>query len=526
MKLSHLLIGGIAGVVAVQIIGAKLVSTGVEAGVRRTVQAYSEQARFPIEVANFEGGWFSSSFDVRVPIPAVFVEPLAELGIEIDSDTTGAVFDYSTNIKHGPIVFDDGIHFSAAHASGTAAINIETLMDKAIAKAEDDKARAALKMFKPQLAHLLNTVTSTYDIAVAFNGDVSFTSEMSGGNAVITNFPQDEKIKTMTFDFSPATGSWTLMGDQFTSIMEANWGGVNLSVEFVEDEHIKFTMGEIDLRSKTNRIGESLWSGDIEATIETMGGFGAIGGNPFDVRFDTIAIASSIGPIDDAKGLVSGSTLMTTQALKVVANGGTLSLDGLTMDVNIQNLLIPILEAEAKVARDSWTNISANPLEDQPFTFLQSPEFETVIDQQLAATPRINLTAYKIVADDEEIGLSGYLQLNPGATLAMINENHAAWPLIEGDFTFLLSPRMVKSIGFGASQMSPNKMPQEQIDQLVDLQLAQYQQLGLVKAEGEIFTSNVNIANDIISVNGKPMVQISQMVAASQQAANAAPSTE
>lgn len=526
MKLSHLLIGGIAGVVAVQLVGAKLVGDSVEAGVRRTVQAYSEQARFPVEVANFEGGWFSSSFDVRVPIPIVFVEPLAELGIEIDSNTTGAVFDYSTNIKHGPIIFDNGIHFSAAHASGLTAINIEALMDKAIAKAEDDKARAALKMFKPQLAHLLNTVAASYDIDVAFNGDVSFTTAMSGGNAVIKDFPQDEKFKTLTFDISPATGSWTLMGDQFTSLMEANWGGFNLSVEFVKDEHIKFTMGEFGLRSKTNRIGESLWSGDMEATIKTMGGFGAIEGKPFDVRLDTIALASDTGPTDDANGMVSGSTLLTTQTLKVAANGGSLLLDSFAMDVNIQNLLITILEAEAKMARETWTAVAADGTGTQPFAFLQSPEFETVIDQQLAATPRINLEAYKVIANDEEIGLSGFIQLNPGATVASIKESLNIWPLVEGDFTFFLSPSMVKSIGYGASQMSANKMPKEQINQLVDLQLAQYQQLGLVKAEGENFTSNVNIANDIISVNGKPMMQISQMVAASQQAANAAAATE
>ena len=526
MKLSHLFVGGIVGVVAIQLVGAKLVSSSVEAGVRRTVQAYSEQARFPIEVVNFEGGWFSSSFDMRVPIPAVFVEPLAEFGIEIESGDTGAVFDYSTKIKHGPIVFDNGIHFSAAHASGTAAINIETLMDKAIAKAEDDKARAVLNRFKPQLAQVLNTLQSAYDIDVTFNGDVSFTAQMDGGTAIIKDFPQDEKIKNITFDISPATSSWTLMGDQFTTQIDGTWGGLNLSAEFAEGEHFKFTMGEIDLQSKTGRIGDSLWSGNLEATIESMGSFGTANGKPFDVRIGQISVSSDTDPINDADGLVSGSTLMTTQDIKIAANGGTLKFDGLAVDMNIQNLLIAILEAEAKMARETWTAAAAEVAENQPFAFLLSPDFEPTIDAQLAATPRVNIEAYKITAGDEEIGLTGYMQLNPGATVAAIKENQLLWPLLEGEFSFLLSPRMVKTIGFGASQMSPNKMPQEQIDQLVDIQMAQYQQLGLVKAEGDNFVSTVNIANDVISVNGKPMVQISQLIAAQQQAAQASPTSE
>jgi len=516
MKVSHLVIGSVIGAVAIQAVGAKLVGNSVEAGVRRTVQMYSEQARFPIEVSNFEGGWFSSAFDVRMPIPAAFVEPLAKIGIVINAGESGAYFDYATSIKHGPVIFDNGIHFSAAHASGTGSIELDEMIDKAIAKEEDADVQEVLKTLKPQLARLMDTLQSTYTIDVAFNGDVLFSAAMNGGTSSIKNFPEKEKMESLTFDIGSATSSWKLEGAADKAHTNAQWDGLDVSLAFKDGGHTKVTMGAINMHAETSRLGEGLWGGSANASIKSIGGYGTVEGKPFDMRVDKITMASDTQASEAAGNMIGASVKMAMHDIKIEANGGKLFFDNFITEFDIQNMLLPLLEAEAEMARNTWLSAAKDEPDSEPFAFLQSPEFSDTIDHQLQASPRINLTDYKVIANGEDVGLSGFMQLIPGASFASLQEGSTIWPFLDGEMAFRLSPSMIKAISFNTMQMSERAMPQEQIDQMVDLQIDQYQQMGLITPEGDNFISNIKIANDILSVNGKPMAQISQAMAAAQ----------
>ena len=143
---------------------------------------------------------------------------------------------------------------------------------------------------------------------------------------------------------------------------------------------------------------------------------------------------------------------------------------------------------------------------------------EEAFNRQLQATPRVDIADYRFSADNEDIGLKGYMQLKPGATVSNAQDASQIWQYLDSELRFQLSPKMVKSLGFNVAQMSPQKMSQEQINQVVDMQLGQYQQLGFLKPEGDVFISDVKIADDVLSVNGKPIMQISQMMAAAMAA--------
>jgi Bacterial protein of unknown function (DUF945) len=517
MKISTIVVGGIVGVAAIQIVGAKIIGASVEDGLQQAVQAYSEQARIPVVVSDFDGGWFGSSFTLSVPIPAEFTEPLQKFGFSATSGEEGATFNITSNISHGPIIFDNGLHFGAAYASGIFSIDANSLMNAVIETEKDQEERAELEKLQPIIAQLANSLQSTYYVDISFNGDVKYYGDMAGGSVSISDLPAAGNLTAFTLDILPATGGWQLNGAGTMSTATSIWGGVTGSARMKNGQEVEFSMGAIDLSTDYSKFSKSLWIGDVNATVASMTAKGDVEGKPFDIALGTMEFSTNTGLIESASELMSSKATMAFNDIIVAANGGTLSFDQIVLDLDMQNLLVPLMEAEAKMAQDNWLNTIGASQNADPFAVFKDPGFEAVIDRQLGATPRVNISDYKITANGEEIRISGFLQLNPGAT-AETAQTGALGPLLDGEFTFRLSPEMAKSVGFQAAQMSPQKLSQEQINQVVDMQLGQYSQLGFIKPDGDNFVSNITIKADILAVNGKPVMQISKALGAAQAA--------
>jgi len=522
MKLSRLIAGGIASLIAVQLVGAKIISNNIEDAVNGTVEAYSDQVGFPLLVNDFKNGWFSSSFNVSIAIPVQLAEPLKKIGLTVSDRETITTVDMQTDINHGPFIIDNGLHFGAAYANGTVKFDTEELIGLAVAEDIDADRRAAIEKMMPQLAKLADILESTYSIDASFNGDVVFHGKMEGGNFSLEDFPENGELEAFSFEIGKSTGSWQINSAKDHTVIQSHWEGLNFTALPKNGEKIEATVGAMTLDGELAKIGDAFWGGDATASIKSITVTGSASGQSIDVGFGPMDFASSTQLMSKKKDLLSSGGRMTLENFKVAGDEGALVLDSMIFDVEIQNLFTRFLAAYQEVNRESWNMLVSGQTDADPFAKFETAEFEGIVDKQLAAKPRITIADYKITSGGENVGFDGYIQLNPGATSASMQEGEQIWSLFEGEVTFRLSPKMVKSLGYSAVQMGPQKLPQEQIDQLVDLQLAQYQQMGLIKPDGQNFVSNVNIANDIISVNGKPMAQISQLVAASQQAKPAA----
>ncbi|UTW57180.1 DUF945 family protein [Kordiimonas sp. SCSIO 12603] len=176
MKNSKIIIGVLLAGTAFYIGGAKLISSSIEEGVRKTVNAYSQQVSIPLEVIEFNNGWFSSDFKIRFPLSPSILAPLQDIGLPFEADTNGTGITFSTNIQHGPVIFKDGIHFGAAYASGDIEVDFEKLIEK-----ENDTSPTE----KKAMTLLAESLKSTYTISSSFGGEVLFTSSLKGGSILL-----------------------------------------------------------------------------------------------------------------------------------------------------------------------------------------------------------------------------------------------------------------------------------------------------------------------------------------------------
>ncbi len=513
MKFSHLLAGTAISLTALQIIGAKIIAGNIEDGVRSTVQAYSQQARIPLQVTNFKSGWFSSSFDLSLPIPAELTQPLEKYGLPVSSNEAGATLNLQTNVSHGPIIFNDGLHISAAYASGSLKLDAEKLIDQAIVDESDAENRALLEKLKPQLAKFSDVLSSKYNIDVSFGGDVTFTSDMAGGIVSFTDLPADQNVISATIELSPMTGSWQINTERDQAHTVLKWDGMTSTIVLKTNETLDIQMGAITADSTSNKLGATVWGNKTNANLGNVIVKMSGGQRSFDFSVGSTDIAADTHISKTSTDLVESGGTLTAQDIKITESGNSLTLDSIVFDASVDNIVIEILEAEAKMAQDSWSSLGMMTVDQDPFAIFKTTEFKAAVDKQLSVSPRFTLNSHKFTANGEDIGLTGFVQLNPGATMATLDGGTIA-PLLEGDFTFSLSAKMAKSLGFQAAQMSPQKMSQDQINQLVDAQIGQYSQMGILKANGDNFVSEISIKDDLLSVNGKPMMKISPLLAA------------
>lgn len=284
------------------------------------------------------------------------------------------------------------------------------------------------------------------------------------------------------------------------------------------------SLGSVDMSVDARRLSSGFWARNVAGLLRTSTVAFKSAEKRVNATLGNMSFDSVTKPLTEAEELASARSKLLMDGMKLRVDDALINFDQIEMDVSVENILVAFLELEAQMSREQWNVILTGEESSNPSSFLETLSEEELTEQvnrQLSVSPKVDIGAYKFISDGKEISIKGFAEMKPGATMETFKEDQNIWPYLISDLTVKLSPDMIKDIGFNASKMGPQQATQEQTNQLVDMQLGQYIQMGFLRQEEDYLISDVKVADDVLFINGRPVMRISQTVAAMEAAQQA-----
>ncbi|MBL4790562.1 MAG: DUF945 family protein [Kordiimonadaceae bacterium] len=515
MKFSYILGGVLLAGVATQVIGAKIIGSGVESSFRTAVGAYSEQTNAPISISSSDVGWFSSRYTFSIAVPETLFTSLKDAGLKIKDNGEQQSFDFEVEATHGPLIFNDGLHFSAARISGDIGFDLDGLAGDLLREnlSEEELSQAA-----PHLEKLFDALKYNYSIDIGFDGNILFKSVGKANEvdlADISTKASDSDIETgitkLVLKNGASLSQWAFNSSDRTMAIDVDWDGLDFELITYgkEANNIEFSVGALDLSGGYAGRDDKFWVGDMAFDMKSFGFKMRSGEQSFGLALGEFAGSAATKAVADNDTLIQSVGKFGLSDIGFSFAGNEIKLDQFSVDVSVENLQASLLQAyNERSNKAAYAGKQLTPKEQ--FSFLEEDRFKTDVDQQLNAIPKISITDYSMALNGEEIGLKGFIQLNQGMSIAEMKKGQKPWEFFDGEFDFRLSPTMVKALAYNFMKMSNPAVTEAQVNQIVDAQIGLYSQQGFIVSEADNFISNVTLAYDLLTVNGRPIMAISQ----------------
>ncbi len=498
MSASKIIIGTLLAGVAISVIGAKVISSQVEEGVRTTIEAYAQQSQLPLEVVDFEAGWFSSSFNIRMAISEDVFPSLAKLG-KNTLDETSILF--SSEVTHGPIIFQDGIHFGAAYATGDVHVNMQELLGNEETSEEGDRL----------LIQLSDHLSSKYTVLASLGGDIEYTSVLEGGTGSGTIMDGDDSAK-ISWTINPVEASWILNSDADTSNISFQWGGGFLNILSSDAGKIQLDFETVSGTGVSKRLGKEFWANDFDIQLGKMLVDFKVDSKDMYLELGNSTYTATTNLQADKKDRVDASFVYDMDNLIIKNGKGEMSLGNTTMNFEAHDILLEVLDVQAKYGQKAWQELAQTKRSSvSASTDKMVKELRTVVTKQLQSGLQLNLTELTTSNEAGSFSLSSDFSLPGTLNINAFDETEKLYAGILGTSTLKVDQPFLVELLTSGSQMQGQSVTAEQVSQLLSAHLGQYVSMGLIMQEGTQLQSTAVIKDDVIIVNGLPLAKLSQM---------------
>ncbi len=392
MKNKHIIVGGLVILFAINVIGAKIIGNNLENGIKTAVAAYSEQLRINIDVANFKSGWFSSSFQLKLNIPATLALPIEQNLTTDQSAIKNGQIIFDQIIDHGPIAFTShgpriGLAFWQSNSSLT-----DEFRDRIIVTDDmTEEQKQDFNEFWPQLKEISKVELRG---SAGLFGGISNAFHLEGGKI---NFEQNgEGVNIL---LKPADIEWSLSRGYDASDIDLILHGMDIN----SSDGTNINIGEISAIAELERIKPGIWLGDSVMHISPLDGEG-----PNNAKFNYAGLdATSRVNVDLDTNNFSIDVSYNSHELNFQSPENNIDFDGFKIDLSISEIPFSLIETFMDIS-EKIQNADATGLMqlDRDFTEqILALDYKGIIKAHLSIAP--------VKADINQELKSGSLDFSP-----------------------------------------------------------------------------------------------------------------
>ena len=489
---------------------------GYYAGIKAesTLYKLAEETAIPngarFEIRSYDRGVYSSQVQIAVILPDTMKEMPRNirnmLGFNPGDDQSTEIL-MQQKVIHGPVIFADGFGIKAARLIGNARLDTDKIQEDLDAKMDElgESLKAELSVQaeldtqtdeKPvksngMLDHLGELLSVDYRADIAFSGALDLAFHAEGGSISMQLLSDGQENGTV--EIFPMSLVYSLESDLASGAMDFQWGGIKA----VNDQNL-VTLSPVRASGDISKGPMGLWYSDV--TLNSAG-----------LEMDMPTTKFSIQSIDFTAVSKSPD-------------------DGETLDINFRYAFndIDMVTPEAKVDFDSLVLEGAVSSIDLPGVAklnqmqgtLDEKAREKIIIENLPSLMnrgiRIDQLRYAMAYKglDGEVDLS--LVLPPNDIPVSQEAAGQITSLLQGKGTIQLDENFFKSLGRMAMsqrmRLDPASDDLSAIDAMLDQQIGQMVTMGMTSLENGRYTTNLSLEGDILTINGKPVGRLSQML--------------
>ncbi|MCJ9429118.1 DUF945 family protein [Kordiimonas marina] len=498
MKKLTLIGGALAIVAGVQIVGAKIIGNSMETQARTIAGAYSDVMGYPFEIKNFTSGWFSSDMTVSVPINKAVLPGLANIGITPEAkDGKAPTIDFDIHLTHGPIILNNGLHFSLAYAAMETGRHASKKAELVVHEQDPDK-HETLILF---VADLIRAIGPDLMMNVHYDRSVDMSAYFHGGKVALRQQAEGGKSATsLLLKLRPVKSTFHLDSTAKHLTGDTEFGGMTLDLSSPALTTYIQT-GSASLKGEYQPLAQGYWAGKANFEMEPMRLTVHEGGKPVLIKLAGLKSESETSTSHAGKeAVLATKATVSSPGLSVMVDDNKLKLGHIEADVRLKNLLLDLVAREMQMRK----KLAPEGL-SVPFAVVGAKDFASLAERQVEARPELTLDHYTIANADGESSLTGTLRLREDAHANILENPEALAGALQGKFTVKIDTAMLKTLIYEGSSLGPKKPTRAQTDQTADAMLAQYSQAGLIKAEGDSYVSTIQLEDNKLIVNGKPI---------------------
>lgn len=315
-----------------EVIGAKIISTNIEDGIKSSVEAYSEQTRIKMEIADLSSNWFSTDFRLKIYLPTPFVKTFkANFDTQVlidDNQNFGQLF-LDQHIEHGPIAFTkNGPRLGLAYWESEANLSDEILNNLLSNNELSDEKKDEIENIWPQIKKLANI---KLDGHTNFLGTITNNIHSTGGSVI---FHSDKKSLEVKID--PLEILWTLNSSYDASEIQFSWSGMSIK----SPDEIDVTINDIFSKAQIQRIKPDIWLGNSDFHLGQIYGKG-----PENTQFEFLGLdATSSVNMDLIDDSFTFDMQYNAKNFNLNSSKNNVNFDGFNLNASISKIPFSFIE--------------------------------------------------------------------------------------------------------------------------------------------------------------------------------------
>nr|WP_255835595.1 DUF945 family protein [Kordiimonas sp. SCSIO 12603] len=304
-----------------------------------------------------------------------------------------------------------------------------------------------------------------------------------------------------------------------------DWGGASLTIEESKiiteggtnttvPTKVIFDLGEVSINGSMTKISDSFWAGNATADTDNIHFVFQEYARNIEFTLGKANYSSKTIIGNESENSVDAALTSHLSSMFVKTDFGELSLKNIKTDMSVGNILVDLLETQQKIGQLGWQALLNPNLELAEEESKEAvSQLEEVMQQQLKAGISININELSAENSGGSMNIDSVyvipsdLDLNEETIQTVLSKAIKGESNFSADYAFLT--QFIKS----AMSMQGQNLTRDQVDQVLNAQLAQYVQMGLIKQQDGNLHTRITIENDVVTVNGVPITQISTALA-------------
>ncbi len=488
---------GMAALAVIQIGGGYFAGVKTERALHMFAEKSAENAAdnngAKIEIRAYDRGIFSSNTTIAVILPPNFStlsdEVATGLGLNREDGKAPELI-IDQKITHGPLIFAGGLSIAAARMLGDAALDTDKIYH-AIASGEAEKSAEDLARIKGLLGQIGKIAKISFRSDFTFSGQIEVKLDMPSG--IIRLKPENGVPSKTLINIHPIHADINLKPKLNARSFNISWKGF-----FLENETLALSMTGIQANAEMVKGPYNIWYSDVSVLMD---GFNMKRPNGL-VSITPLNLRAGISTPDNGKTLAY-STRYDLGNITAITPKFKFEFDALKLNVNLTDL---DLNSMAKIQS------TQGQLQDRENAVIFLQAFPTLINHGLM----LDNLHLALTHQGHNGAIDLQLTLPPNEMKLSRTFATNFTKLVTGTGTIKMDEEFVKN--FGRSILALQKGLNVEGDDMsaIDAQLkkvaAQMVMVELTSLNEGIYTSNITLNQDVLSVNDKPVGSFSKVL--------------
>lgn len=493
-----------ASIIAVQVIGAKVIGSNIASGIKTVTNSYANMSAVPLRVISSNASWFKTDITLGVKLPPNilqnFGDHITPLLTPIDGEN---YLTLSETFHHGPFILKDGVQVAAAYTNGAFEMsdNVEQFIKNVIDenKTLSDAERSQLHIIAGKIQKLIK---SDYQLSVGFDGQLTYSSQMTQAEDRFEFVNKHGKGLDVTVKLP--TSAATIVYDTTAQELKINsTSNSPLSISSAtQGQKFNFEMGAMDLTQTASLLADNIWIGNTDLSIANIIFSLDEKKGPIDFKFGPSKIAYNITPTDQDS--LNYEIIYDFKDMIATTPQGPISLDHIQTDISANNIDIQLIstynQMNTMMMQAMFKGAHKDIQEAEQFAQTALPQ---AFIQAIEKKPVIKLNNFSIAKDGHQSDMS--------MTVALKDDYTINAPKIQdyiiGDGSLNLNVDMINALAPEIAATNPN-LTAEQLKQTIQQQLNALSSQGLLTKSGVKYTSDLSLKDGFILMNGTPVAPL------------------